>query len=106
MWMSRVRRPACTENSHRVGSLMPASRTRRLRNWPVFQGFDLPPEATMVASWAGPRVPTRVSTVGLHRPNPVASRNARFYWVFRTSRSGGGEGGILTHLNCSPHLSF
>jgi hypothetical protein len=47
---------------------------------------------------------------GLHCGSPPSesggSRNVRFYLVFRTSRSYGGEGGILTHLNCSPHLSF
>jgi hypothetical protein len=39
-------------------------------------------------------------SAGLHRGSPPSesggSRNARFYWVFRTSRLGGGEGGIRT----------
>jgi hypothetical protein len=79
---------------HRVGSLKPASRTRRSRNWPVFQGFDLPPEPQW---WQlGP-------PAGLHRGSPPSesggSRNARFYWVFRTSRLGGGEGGIRTPIS-------
>jgi hypothetical protein len=41
-------------------------------------------------------------SAGLHRGSPPSEsggfRNARFYWVFRTSRLGGGEGGILTPL--------
>jgi len=39
-------------------------------------------------------------SAGLHRGSPPSEsggfRNARFYWVFRTSRLGGGEGGILS----------
>ena len=36
----------------------------------------------MVATWAGPRVPTRVYTVGLHRPNPVAREMPGFIGFF------------------------
>ena len=62
--------------------------------------------AAMVATWVGPAGPLQ----GLHRGSPPSesggSRNARFYWVFRTSRSGGGEGGIRTPDRLAPMPHF
>src|SRR6202051_3264076 len=47
---------------------------------------------------------------GLHRGSPPpesgGSRNARFYWVFRTSQLAGGEGGIRTPDRLAPMPHF
>jgi hypothetical protein len=71
---------ACTCR-HRVGPLKPASRTRPSRNWPVFQGFDLP-RSRNGGNLGGPRAPIRVSTAVLHRPNPVARETPGFIGFF------------------------